>query len=90
MAEEWISGTCQGELCNYEGCSAPAYVKVGEEIPFDDPYPARHELTAYICREHFALLMGPRGVHFRMRCIENKGGPSEITHALLNKDLPHG
>lgn len=94
MAEEWISGTCQGEKCAVRNiddkpCNAPAYVKVGEEIPFDDPFPARHNLTAYICRHHFETLMGKHGVHCRMRCIENKGGPSEITHALLNHEFPH-
>lgn len=89
MAEEWISGTCEGERCTYEKCGAPAYAKVGEEMAHDDPFPARHNLTAYICKDHFERLMGKHGVHFRMRCIENRGGPSAITHALLNNELPH-
>lgn len=86
---KWVSATCEGERCAYDDCRAPAFAKVGEEIPHDDPYPARHSLTAYICEEHFVKLMGQMGAHFRMRCIENRGGPSAITHALLNKDLPH-
>jgi hypothetical protein len=72
MTKKWKSATCDGELCSYEGCSKAAFAKVGEEIPFDDPAPARHNLTAYICEEHFTLLMGPSGVHFRNRWIEDR------------------
>jgi imidazolonepropionase-like amidohydrolase len=49
---------CRGEVC---WCGRPAAKKVGEEIMFDDPNPARHNLTAYICAAHYALLMGPLG-----------------------------
>ena len=53
-----ISAACRGETC---WCGEPAAKKVGEEIPFDDPMPVRHNLTAYICAEHYAQLMGPLG-----------------------------
>jgi hypothetical protein len=52
------SKTCIGECC---WCGAPAAKKVGEEIPFDDPNPNRHNLTSYVCAEHYAQLMGPLG-----------------------------
>ena len=52
------SRACIGEKCR---CGAPASKKVGEEILFDDPNPARHNLTAYLCAKHYAELMGPLG-----------------------------
>lgn len=57
-AHPFISSTCIGETCR---CGAPAVVKVGEEIAHDDPNPARHNHTAYVCARHFSLLMGPLG-----------------------------
>jgi hypothetical protein len=56
--EPFVSATCEGERCH---CGKPAAKKVGEEIPFDDPVPARHNLTAYVCADHYAELMGPVG-----------------------------
>jgi hypothetical protein len=53
-----VSAACHGEIC---WCGAPAVKKVGEEILFDDPMPARHNLTCYICGPHYAQLMGPLG-----------------------------
>jgi hypothetical protein len=53
-----VSAACHGEIC---WCGAPAVKKVGEEILFDDPNPARHNLTRYICGPHYAQLMGPLG-----------------------------
>jgi hypothetical protein len=67
----FVSATCQGERCF---CGAPAEHKVGEQIPDDDPrfsddwhvaHGLRlrgapfHELTAYVCHEHFRQIMGP-------------------------------
>lgn len=49
------SATCEGERCH---CGAPADHKVEENIPFDDPLPMRHPLTAYICHRHFVEIMG--------------------------------
>lgn len=31
------------------------------EIPYDHPYPNRHNLTAYVCREHFRMIVGKLG-----------------------------
>ena len=53
-----VSKACVGEHC---WCGDPAVKKVGEEILFDDPMPRRHNLTAYICAEHYTQLMGPMG-----------------------------
>lgn len=54
----FVSECCEGELCF---CGKPAMRKVGETIFDDDPHPIRHELTAYVCGEHFAQIMGPAG-----------------------------
>lgn len=51
-----VSGTCFGERCY---CGELAEHKVEEAIPFDDPIPSRHPLTAYVCHRHFRLMMGP-------------------------------
>jgi hypothetical protein len=56
----FISKTCEGERCY---CGDPAVRKVGEEIPYDDPNPNRHNLTAYICKRHYIELMGPAAIH---------------------------
>lgn len=52
------SRACVGEKC---WCGAPAAKKVGEEVLFDDQEPHRHNLTSYVCAEHYAQLMGPLG-----------------------------
>lgn len=54
----FVSGTCTGERCSM--CGKPATRKVGEEIPFDDSHPNRHNLTAYVCDEHFNAIFSPR------------------------------
>lgn len=56
MAGPFISGCCEGERCF---CGKPAEHKVEETIFPDDPMQYRHELTAYICHEHFRQIMGP-------------------------------
>ena len=56
--EGFVSPTCEGERCF---CGAAAVKKIGEEVPFDDPHYGRHNLTAYVCADHYALLMGPAG-----------------------------
>ncbi len=53
----FISVSCGGKCCSI--CKAPAAHKVGEEIMPDDPKPIRHNLTAYVCCEHFRLILGP-------------------------------
>lgn len=53
----FVSKCCEGERCIC--CGRPAEHKVNENIFFDDPYPARHELTAYLCHYHFRQIMGP-------------------------------
>lgn len=57
MVEHFVSASCQGEKCWM--CQAPATHKVGEEIMADDPNPARHNLTAYVCCQCFGLILGP-------------------------------
>lgn len=55
VEEEFVSGSCAGEKCSV--CGKDAYGKVGEEIAFDDPLPNRHNLTAYVCKQHFDLIL---------------------------------
>ena len=55
----FVSQSCKGEHCGFEGCGEPAEHKVEETIFADDPLPQRHPLTAYLCQRHFAALMGP-------------------------------
>lgn len=56
MPDYFVSGSCLGEKCF---CRSPAEHKVEETIFLDDPSPVRHPLTAYLCHEHFSMLMGP-------------------------------
>lgn len=56
MTDIFKSETCEGEFCR---CGAPAVAKIGEEIASDDPHPHRHNLTAYVCARHYALVLGP-------------------------------
>ena len=51
-----VSKTCIGEVCAI--CGKDATNKVGEEIPYDDLHPHRHNLTSYVCSEHFLLIFG--------------------------------
>jgi hypothetical protein len=60
----------RGERCSL--CGAPATHKVGEEIPWDDPVPDRHNLTAYVCCTHFRLILS-----WATRC----GGPTSASEA---------
>ena len=53
---QFVSQCCMGEKC---WCGAPAAHKVEEVLFPDDPFPARHPFTAYLCREHFRQIMGP-------------------------------
>ena len=52
----FVSCTCIGEVCSI--CGKDATNKLVEEIAYDDPYPNRHNLTAYVCREHFEMIVG--------------------------------
>lgn len=54
---ELASATCGGERCSV--CGRPAEAKLGEEIAHDDPLPYRHNLTAYVCRRHFDMVLRP-------------------------------
>jgi hypothetical protein len=56
----WKSICCEGEICRI--CGKPAAAKVEEVIQIDDPHVYRHPLTAYLCDEHFARVMGLAGV----------------------------
>ena len=65
MSNHFVSESCEWELCGYTfsasgvRCLAPATHKVGEEIMHDDPNPHRHNLTQYVCCEHFRAIVGP-------------------------------
>jgi len=47
-----------GEVCMIDNCGKDATHKIGEEISNDDPYPDRHNLTNYVCCEHYQKIMG--------------------------------
>lgn len=51
----FVSATCAGVMCRI--CGQQATHKIGEEQGFDDTR-IRHTLTAYVCCEHFTLVMG--------------------------------
>jgi hypothetical protein len=59
----FVSESCEGERCRV--CRVPATHKLAEEIPHDDPWPVRHELTAYVCCRHFTEVLGPATGCFR-------------------------
>lgn len=53
----FVSRSAVGEACRI--CGAGAAHKLGEEIPHDDPWRARHNLTAYVCCRCFRMVLGP-------------------------------
>jgi len=55
----FISETCKGEKCRV--CGKDATDKLGEEIPHDHPFKNRHNLTAYVCKKHFRMIVGSLG-----------------------------
>ena len=73
MFEHIVSVTCDGEHCGHEVddgyCGKPATHKISEELPFEmRPRRAlslkafmqtRHNLTMYVCCEHFGQVFGP-------------------------------
>lgn len=50
--------SCRGVTCHIGDCEKPARHKVGEELFHDERFPHRHNLTAYVCCEHFVWIMG--------------------------------
>jgi hypothetical protein len=52
----FVSKCCKGEICSV--CGKPATNKLEEAIFYDDPKKMRHPLTAYVCREHFRMIVG--------------------------------
>lgn len=62
---ELLPMTCKGVTCMQSGCGNQAAHKVGEQNIWHDKYEAeryqefqqRHELTTYLCEEHFQTLM---------------------------------
>lgn len=59
--EHFVSRTCQGEPCgpcHRQLVHTLATHKVGEEIPPDYPGIATHNLTQYVCCQHFREIMG--------------------------------
>lgn len=52
----FVSGSCKGEVCSV--CGNPATNKLEETIFWDDPNKMRHPLTAYVCRDHFRMIVG--------------------------------
>lgn len=82
MTQYWVSRTCEGERCNYRqpgagmACGADAEHKVVENIAFDDPFPRRHSLTAYLCPVHYDAVMGPMAENVRQMQLASLDPPS--------------
>jgi hypothetical protein len=55
----FVSTCCKGEICSV--CGKLATNKLEETIFDDDPNKMRHPLTAYVCREHFRMIVGGLG-----------------------------
>ena len=85
-AAGFVNASCQGELCTM--CGAPAVAKVGEEIAHDDPMPHRHNLTAYVCEQHFNQIMrrGSAGTAAVLDPCLEKREPGEPMFVLLARD----
>jgi hypothetical protein len=83
----WTSKFCKGVGCHFNifeadgtsnRCGKPAVMKVGEEIFDDDPFPHRHNLTAYICEKHAHLLLGSTGITITEKMRDQGGLGSDI------------
>lgn len=90
----FVSASCKGEVCTI--CGQPATRKVAEEIPHDDPTREyRHGLTAYVCTNHFEMIMnygngkggGPHMQAIYVAAAANSDGEGIIAGA---KQLPDG
>ncbi|MCA9487506.1 MAG: hypothetical protein KC516_00940 [Nanoarchaeota archaeon] len=53
-----VGESCIGEICPVDNCGKDATHKVGEEILYGDPSPDRHNLTSYVCCEHYQKIFG--------------------------------
>ena len=64
----FVSGCCKGEICSV--CGKPATNRLEETIFYDDPNrKMRHPLTAYVCREHFRMIVGGLGYPFPLTTV---------------------
>lgn len=73
-SNDFVSGCCEGEKCSV--CGNPATNKLEETIFHDDPFPTRHPLSAYVCKEHFKTIVGIFGnnAYKEPSIAENKEG----------------
>lgn len=73
----FVSKYCKDEKCKI--CGKSATHKLGEEIFDDDPNPSHHNLTCYVCCEHFRFIMidnlKPNANEFSQKCKECKSYP---------------
>ncbi len=53
--KDFVSGSCKGEVCSV--CGKDATNKLEETIFHDDPNKMRHPLTAYVCKDHFKMIV---------------------------------
>jgi hypothetical protein len=54
----YVGSSCIGEICLVNNCGKDATHKIGEEILDGDPHPRRHNLTNYVCCEHYQMVLG--------------------------------
>ena len=80
----WQSQSTKGEKCVM--CGTDAAAKIGEEIMHDDPVQDRHNLTAYVCEQHFRQLFGDLGVNATEQLRKT---PQQDDVVLGDKDTPH-
>ena len=69
--------SCLGRNCEFRNepekeCRKPSTHKVGEEIMHDDPNHYRHNLTAYVCCDHFRAILGDA-----TECVTTKNKPAK-------------
>ena len=81
-----VSKCCEGEVCSL--CGKPAQRKVGEEILHDDPNPYRHNLTAYVCLDHFNRIMDRSG-YLRADLVPSKDDLAKVREALKREVLEY-
>jgi hypothetical protein len=65
----YVSGNCVGNICLIDDCGKDATHKVGEEMLDGEPFPERHNLTNYVCCDHYQNVFGPIA---KSQCEGNK------------------
>ncbi len=62
-----FSSSCKGETCSV--CGKPAAHKLGQEFLWGENSSV-HNLTAYVCCEHFCMVLGERACGLFQQALE--------------------